>query len=345
MEANNPHLPVPGFRSEILSDNEYTDPSIRLDDARRHRIFLTSIVRVANMTSIMRLPAVNTFRFFEAAARHRNFTRAAEELHVTHGAVSQQIKSLEEATGKRLFLRKGGEMQLTQEGAELLSYVTEAFSKLTEGMQAARGATTSRRLTINAHPAFTARWLVPRLHDFCDHCPDLEIHVRSSLSLVSFRTNRVDIAIRFGGGDWPELTTHKLMDEELFPVANPNYNSGNLPHTRAELAQAKLLHDERFPWNLWFRSLDANAYPARRNGLMYSDASLLLQSAAGGHGVALGRGRLCAEELASGRLVRLSDEKLAISDAYYVVYPRQHACRAPVREFMTWLREQVNACN
>ncbi len=291
----------------------------------------------------MRLPAVNTFRFFEAAARHRNFTRAAEELHVTHGAVSQQIKSLEEATGKRLFVRKAGEMRLTPEGAELLSHVVEAFAKLNEGMQNARGVMASRRLTISVHPAFAARWLAPRLHEFSDAHPDVEIRVRTSLSLVSFKTSSVDLAIRFGNGEWPELSTHKLMNEALFPVSSPNFNGGKLPRSAAELADVRLLHDERFPWTLWFRSVDENAYHAQRHGVMYSDASLLLQSAAGGHGVALGRRQLCADDLVTGRLVRLSDESLTVSDSYYAVYPDQHACRSPVREFMAWLKDQAAA--
>jgi LysR family glycine cleavage system transcriptional activator len=290
----------------------------------------------------MRLPPLNTFRFFEAAARHRNFTRAAEELHVTHGAVSQQIKTLEEAVGKRLFVRKAGEMRLTQDGTELLMFVSDAFSKLTEGVQNARGIASPRRLTINSHPGFAARWLTPRLNTFSEAHPEIDIRVRTSLTLASFKTGGIDLAIRFGGGEWPELSTHKLMDEELIPVCSPNFNGGKLPLSPEEIAASRLIHDERFPWTIWFKSMGGEAsYAPRREGIRFSDASLLIQSAVAGHGVALGRKQLCADELNAGTLLRLTTDSLPIRDAYYAVYPEQHGCRSQVQEFMKWLLDQL----
>jgi LysR family glycine cleavage system transcriptional activator len=289
----------------------------------------------------MRLPPLNTFRFFEAAARHRNFTHAAEELHVTHGAVSQQIKALEESIGKRLFVRKAGEMRLTQDGADLLAYVAEAFSKLNEGVQNARGVASPRRLTINSHPAFAARWLVPRLPGFSDTHPEIEIRVRTSLTLINFKTSGIDLAIRFGDGEWPELATHKLMDEALFPVCSPAFNDGKLPLSADEIATSKLLHDERFPWTIWFKSVGETSYAPRRQGMMFSDASLLIQSAVSGDGIALARRQLCADELNAGTLIRLTTGALAIKDAYYAVYPEQHGSRSQVRDFMAWLLDQL----
>ena len=289
----------------------------------------------------MRLPPLNTFRFFEAAARHRNFTRSAEELHVTHGAVSQQIKALEESVGKRLFVRKGGEMRLTQDGAELLAYVAEAFAKLNEGVQSVRGVASTKRLTINSHPAFATRWLIPRLHDFSEAHPEIEIRVRTSLTLINFKTGGIDLAIRFGDGDWPDLETHKLMNESLFPVCSPSFNEGDLPLSAAQLAGSKLLHDERFPWTLWFRSLGDTSYAPSRQGMMFSDASLLIQSAVAGYGVALARQQLCADELNAGTLLRLTTDALPVRDAYYAVYPEQHGYRSQVREFLAWLLDQL----
>jgi LysR family glycine cleavage system transcriptional activator len=289
----------------------------------------------------MRLPPLNTFRFFEAAARHRNFTRAAEELHVTHGAVSQQIKALEEAVGKRLFVRMAGEMRLTQEGAELLMFVSEAFSKLNEGVRSARGIASPRLLTINSHPAFAARWLIPRLHTFSEAHPEIGIRVRTSLSLASFKTGGIDLAIRFGDGEWPELSTYKLMDEAIFPVCSPTFNQGRLPLSPEELAASRLLHDERFPWTIWFKSIGEASYAPRREGMMFRDASLLVQSAVAGHGVALGRKQLCMDELNAGTLLRLTTDSLPIKDAYYAVYPEEHGYRSQVQEFMAWLREQL----
>ncbi|RDK11925.1 transcriptional regulator GcvA [Cupriavidus lacunae] len=289
----------------------------------------------------MRLPPLNTFRFFEVAARHRNFTRAAEELHVTHGAVSQQIKALEEAVGKQLFFRRSGEMRLTPEGAELLRYVSEAFSKLNEGIESTQGHSSPRRLTINSHPAFAARWLAPRLHSFSDLYPEMEIRVRTSLTLTNFKTGGIDLAIRFGDGEWPGLITHKLMDEALLPVCSPTFNRGKVPRNSEEIATSRLLHDERFSWALWFKSIGKACYVPRREGIAFTDANLLLQSTLAGHGIALGRMRLCEDELIRGTLLRLSADVLPISDAYYVVYPEQHASRSQVRDFMAWLALQL----
>jgi LysR family glycine cleavage system transcriptional activator len=304
--------------------------------------FLTTRDSSANIAAMIRLPPLNTFRFFEAAARHRNFTRAAEELHVTHGAVSQQIKALEDAAGKPLFNRKGGEMRLTTEGVELLAYVSEAFEKLYEGMHQARSSMPSRRLTLSTHPAFAARWLMPRLPEFSALHPDMEVRVWATLSPTSFKaSSAVDLAIRFGTGNWLDLSVHKLMDEVLFPVCSPAFNGGVLPASNAAIAASRLLHDERFPWSLWFQAMGGQDEPVRRRGLASSDASLILQCAASGHGVALGRGVLSQDDLAVGRLVRLSEQRLPLNEGYFAVCPEPNERRPQVREFLAWLKARA----
>ena len=177
------------------------------------------------------LPPLETFRFFEAAARHLNFTRAAEEMHVTHGAVSQRIKRLEEHLGMALFRRSGRSMLLTDEGRRLLERVRTAISEIAEGVEAIRSGTRDRILTISTLPGFAAYWLLPRLADFNEHHPDIEVNIRASLSLTDFTRDGVDMAVRFGAGAWPGLKSIKLFDEELVPVCSPAFGGGRLPRT------------------------------------------------------------------------------------------------------------------
>src|SRR5713101_4266772 len=195
------------------------------------------------------LPPLETFRFFEAAARHLNFTHAAEEMHVTHGAVSQRIKRLEEHLGTPLFRRSGRGMQLTDEGRRLLERVRAAISEITEGVEAIRPNNTDRVLTISTAPCLAAYWLLPRLADFNQHHPEIKVNIRAALSLTDFTREGVDMAVRFGPGTWPGLSSIKLYDEELVPVCSPAFRGGRLPHTPDELLKVPLLRSERQPWS------------------------------------------------------------------------------------------------
>src|SRR2546422_208727 len=172
------------------------------------------------------LPPLETFRFFEAAARHLNFTQAAEEMHVTHGAVSQRIKRLEELLGTPLFRRSGRGMLLTDEGRRLLERVRAAISEIAEGVEAIRPRNKDRSLTISTVPCFAAYWLLPRLADFNEHHPDIQVNIRAALSLTDFTRDGVDMALRFGPGKWAGLTSIKLYDEELVPVCSPAFPRG-----------------------------------------------------------------------------------------------------------------------
>src|SRR6266581_9572566 len=146
------------------------------------------------------LPPLETFRFFEAAARHLNFTHAAEEMHVTHGAVSQRIKRLEEDLGTPLFRRTGRSMLLTDEGRRLLERVRAAIGEITEGVEAIRSSNRDRILTVSMVPGFATYWLLPRLAEFIERHPDIEVNIRPTLSLTDFTRDEVDMAVRFGPG-------------------------------------------------------------------------------------------------------------------------------------------------
>jgi LysR family glycine cleavage system transcriptional activator len=286
------------------------------------------------------LPPLETFRFFEAAARHLNFTQAAKEMHVTHGAVSQRIKRLEEHLGTPLFRRSGRGMLLTDEGRRLLERVRAGISEITEGVEAIRPGNTDRTLTISTVPCFAAYWLLPRLADFNEHHPDIQVNIRAALSLTDFARDGVDMAVRFGPGTWPGLTSIKLYDEELVPVCSPAFLGGRLPRTPADLLKLPLLHDERQPWSIWFEAVGLD-YRDAGQGPRYSEANLLIPAAIAGLGVALARASLVAADLESGRLVQLFSRSVPTRYSYFIVYPPGSENTAKIQVFQQWLFEQV----
>src|SRR5258705_2424010 len=286
------------------------------------------------------LPPLEAFRFFEAAARHLNFTRAAEEMHVTHGAVSQRIKRLEEHLGMSLFRRNGRRMLLTDEGRRLLERVRTAISELAEGVEAIRSSNRDRILTISMMPGFATYWLLPRLAEFIERHPDNEVNIRATLSLTDFARDEVDMAVRFGPGTWPGLTSIKLYDEELVPVCSPAFRGGRLPRAPGDLLKLPLLHDERQPWSLWFKAAGLDYRDARQRP-RYSDQTLLLAAAIAGLGVALARASLAAADLESVRLVRLFSRSVPTRNSYFIVYPRGSESYGKIQVFQEWLLEQV----
>jgi LysR family glycine cleavage system transcriptional activator len=289
-----------------------------------------------------RLPPLTALRAFEAAARHLNFSRAAEELHVTHGAVSHQMKALEAHLGMALFKRQGREMRLTDAGALLQEHVADALQRLKRGVAALRDKRRGEVLTVTTTPAFATRWLLPRLADFQALHPEIDVNLRATQTLTDLARDGIDLAIRYGPGGWPGLAADKLLDEEIFPVCSPDFRSGRLPTQPAELADLVLLRDSRQPWRDWFLSVGLD-WPEPARGPIYDDASLLLQAAAGGLGVALARAALAQAELASGRLVRLFPDSARASFAYYVVHPPGARLVPKIAAFRAWLDRQVAA--
>jgi LysR family glycine cleavage system transcriptional activator len=279
------------------------------------------------------------FRFFEAAARHLNFTRAAEEMHVTHGAVSQRIKRLEEHLGTPLFRRSGRRMLLTNEGSQLLERVRFAIGEIAEGVEAIRPVNGDQILTISTVPCFAAYWLLPRIADFNEHHPDIKVNIRATRSLTDFNRDRVDMAVRFGPGTWDGLISIKLHDEELIPVCSPTLRGG-LPREPADLLKAPLLHDERQPWSIWFEAVGLD-YRDVAQGPYYSHQNLLFPAAIAGLGVALARASLVEADLESGRLVRLFSRSVRTKYSYFIVYPPGSQNRGKIQVFQQWLLDKV----
>ena len=278
---------------------------------------------------------LETLRFFDAAARHLNFTRAGEELFVTHGAVSQRMKALEEHVGVTLFKRDGRAMRLTKPGQELRVRISAALNDIGRAIEFVRGGD-DRTLTVSVLPAFATRWLIPRLSRFNALHPDVDINIRASQSLIDFDRDGVDLAVRFGAGNWPGLHSEKLLEEELFPVHAPSLKAAARLSEPRQLLDLPLLHDERQPWSIWFNSIGIDP-PRSLSGPIYSDANLLMEAALAGHGIALARTSFVAPDLDSGRLVRPFNQSAKTKFSHYVVYPIRSEGQEKIARFKEWI--------
>ena len=286
-----------------------------------------------------RLPPLHALRTFEAAARHGNFTRAAAELHITHGAISHQMKALEHELGVALFHRRGRGVQLTEPGRDLAATVRDALDRIERGVDHLRGRT-HRALTVSVLPAFATHWLIPRLADFNSRHPDIDINVRASPLLSDFTVEDVDLAVRYGGGKWPGVQAIQLAHEDVFPVCSPRFNGGRLPATLAELAGAKLLHTPLQPWDEWFAALGVTVTHERRR-MTFTETDILLRAAINGLGIALSRRLLAQPELDAGRLVRPVPHSVRADRSYFIVYPDTVEPTPRLVTFRDWLLEQA----
>lgn len=281
-----------------------------------------------------RLPPLGALKAFEAAARLDSFSRAAEEIHVTHGAVSHQVKALEELVGVPLFARNGRRVTLTADGKVLADRVRAALRDISEAMESVARRDRNNQLTVSMLPSFAARWLMPRLGRFMEKHPDIPVNVHASLALVDFVRDGADMAVRFGRGGWPNLEAEKFMDDQRFPVASPRLNRGKLPTRPVELAKFRLLSTDDEPWTPWFRAAGVNLPEPK--GTMFNDAAMMVQAAVDGRGIAFARRSISEGDLAAGNLVRLFDIAVKAEASYYLVWPKGKPS-AKVLAFRDWM--------
>ncbi len=289
-----------------------------------------------------RLPPLNAMRAFEAAARHLSFTRAAAELNVTQAAVSHQIKSLEDHLGMPVFRRLNRALMLTDAGQSLFPAVNEALDVMTAAVERLHRHDRSGVLTVTTMDSFAATWLVPRLGRFRTAHPEIDLHISTSDASVDFDRVDVDLAVRYGHGEWPDLSVERLMTEELFPVCAPGLLDAGPPlKTPADLKNHTLLHDDmRVDWRMWLMAVGETEVDAER-GPGYQHSNLVIQAAEQGDGVALARSVLVERALAAGRLIRPFDFALQTNYAYYVVCPHANLDRPKARAFREWLLREA----
>lgn len=290
-----------------------------------------------------RLPPLNALRAFEVVARHLSMRRAAGELHVTPAAVSQQVKLLERHLGKKL-LRRTSEGYILTESAEAgIADLRDGFDRLARA--ADKMVRSGRRiLTVSVEPSLAATWLVSRLDRLKARHPDLDVLFQATSALADFDRDPIDVAVRYGAGNYPGLRAERFFDEEVFPVCSQRLLAGEPPlRTPDDLRQHTLLHLAWAPrtgewpdWSSWLMAAGVTGIDTDR-GLRFTEHAMALQAAAEGQGVALGSTALVADHLAAGRLVQPFVLTVPTRSGYYVVYPEQRAHDPSILAFRDWI--------
>ena len=285
-----------------------------------------------------RLPNLNGLKAFEAAARHESFTKAAEELCVTQGAVSHQVKALEAELGLKFFNREPKQLVITEAGRGYLEVVRDALDRIASGTDRLLQRQSSGVLTVSTSPNFASKWLVHRLGRFAEAHPSIDLRVSATLQHVDFTREDIDIAVRHGDGSDLGLDITRLYTEELLPVCSPALLRGPHPLRQpADLAHHTLLHmDHRQDWSKWLDAAGVTNVDLSR-GPVFNQASIGIDAAVDGQGVALARTGLAAHDLITGRLVRPFELALPVSYAYWIVCPRATANLPKTTTFRDWL--------
>jgi LysR family glycine cleavage system transcriptional activator len=285
-----------------------------------------------------RLPALNGLKAFEAAARHESFTKAAQELGVTQGAVSHQVKALEIELGLRLFRREHQRLLITDAGRTYLDVVRDAFDRLAVGTDRLLQRQNAGVLTVSMSPNFATKWLVHRLGRFAEAYPNIDLRVAASMEHIDFAREDIDLAIRHGDGHWPGLKVTRLCAEQLFPVCSPKLTRGRKAlRSPADLRFHTLLHvDNRRDWIKWLDAAGVKGVDLSR-GAVFNQTSMAIDAAVDGQGIALARTALVSSDLIAGRLVRPFPLALDVSYSYWIVCPAPFADLPKISTFRDWL--------
>jgi len=289
-----------------------------------------------------RLPPLNALKAFEAAARHESFTRAAEELCVTQGAVSHQVKALEAELAIKLFNRERQRLIITEAGRDYLAVVRDALDWIAVGTERLLQRQNAGVLTVSTSPDFAAKWLVHRLGHFAEAHSTIDLRVSATMHHVDFAREDVDMAVRHGDGNWPGLDAVELSAEQLFAVCSPKLLSGRRLGKPADILKFPLLHlDSRADWRKWLQAVgisDANV----KHGPVLNRASMVIDAAINGQGIALARTTLAAWDLLNGRLVRPFPESLRLSKTYWIVCPKATSKVPKIVTFRGWLLAEAS---
>lgn len=287
---------------------------------RRASIALIRMTQIAGSALLMKRIPVGPLRAFDVAARHLNLSAAAEDLNVTHAAVSRQVKQLEQRLGVKLFERLPRGLKLTAHGALLAEGTRQAFDRLASAIEDVSLPAVRRKLTISTFASLAARWLMPRVGGFATLFPDVDLQVITSTRLVDFAREDVDIGIRFGSGNYPALHVIPLFKPQEIVVASPSLLKKGKPlATYADLKHYTLLHDDSHrAWTRWLEAVGAKGVNPRR-GIICGDRNAMLQAALEGQGIALASQVFVANDLANGRLARVFDIEVAAQFAIYAV--------------------------
>ncbi|MFK7753880.1 MAG: transcriptional regulator GcvA [Sedimentitalea sp.] len=295
-----------------------------------------------------RMPPLTALRAFDAAARHMSFAKAANELNVTPAALSFQIKSLEEHLGAQLFHRLNRAVELTEAGRALAPGSADAFATLSSAWRAARRTMDNTTLTVTAGPAFTAKWLAPRLYEFARAHPEIELRFSASLRVMDFDRDEVDVAIRFGYGPDIGVYALPLANEWVTPVMTPAL-AMQFP-TPESLQEAPLMFDDsieflrpKCDWPTWFRAMGIDHTPSY--GARFSQADHAIDAALSGAGVVLGRRALVIKDLFEGRLVAPYSLAIGTKAQFRFICPKGSESRPQVLALRDWILDEIAKTN
>lgn len=294
------------------------------------------------------LPPLNAIKAFEAASRHLSFQSAAEELSVTPSALSHQIKQLEDVLQVKLFHRKNRAVALTSAGELIAGKVSEGFEKLTEAFSLLVPDEDDRTLVVSTGPAFSAKWLAPRIHYFLEQNPEIDFRLSANLKLVDFIADGIDVGIRFGGGEYEGLFVEKLFEEVSIPLISPKlWESVGKRSDKALFSKVSLLHDDSASFlvgaNQWHHWLGAAGYDIKlaRRGSHFSHADHGLEAAVDGAGIILARLGLAWRDIAAGRLIAPFDIAVPVKSGFYFVCPESKLHSEKVLAFLGWIRDET----
>lgn len=282
-----------------------------------------------------RLPAFFALRALEAAARHRSYSRAADELSVTHGAVSQQIRKLEGELGAVLFHRRGNAMIPTPAAEKLARQVSRSLDILKNGVAEFTAASERDPLVVSLDPQFAQRWLPARMPRLFAETPGGLLELRVEERRADFTTDGVDMGVRWGAGNWPGLEARQILWESLFPVCSPEFARLHMMTSPSCLIDVPRLRWTIRPWSVWFERVGVS--PPQETGLLFEDSVMLLNAAAEGLGAALARSGLVESDLKSGRLVRPLPESVKGNFGFFCVWRADSRKLGRIQALADWL--------
>ena len=296
---------------------------------------------------MIRLPPLNSLKAFESAARHLSFSQAADELHVTPGAISQQIRTLEESLETKLFKRRNRTIVLTEAGQICLPLLSEGFARLSEAIEAVHKSKDDGPLVISSAPSFISKWLIPRLCQFHALHPEIDVRIDASTRLVDFVYEDIDVGIRFGNGSYAELDSNYLFSFDLIPVCSPELVSqGKGLKKLSDIQFHTLLHaqysdiDPGWPdWEMWLKTAGVEEVNPN-HGIYFNQSEMIMEAALEGQGIALVSSVMADGDIKAGRLVQPFETRLPVRLCYHLVTSKQKAQSQKVIAFRDWILEE-----
>lgn len=288
-----------------------------------------------------RLPPLQGLYYFYTAAKLGSFKLAASELYVSAAAISQQIRQLEESLGASLFFRQHRKVMLTMEGEILYEQAKQGFEHLQQGVRQINRDPNPNQLSISTLPSFAQHWLVPKLGEFRSQHPDLELMVEPTSQLADFQNSSLDLCIRYGPGNYPNLTSKLLFEELLYPVCHPIYQEQHGIYDLSDLTGADLIEDywRDLDWGIWLNNV---GHKASKPTLKYNGSHFVLEGALAVQGVALAKHTLAQRYIEEGKLVRIGNLAQTTDYKYFLCAPRAYYQREKIKRFCDWIYAQAD---